>query len=827
MPQFGDVLYEYDITTGTNIVAGYHSIKETYSDHVILKTFDKIGRLKYVENNGEKTTYTYDDRGNKEKVEYHSKAYETFQYNGNCSVIVIENRKPNGKLIDRFEYTYNTLGKQATLTHSKDATLTNGKEMTEYKYDSLGRLIQVDEPGEADTAYVYDKAGNMRVEAKTDGQGAIIREFKYVDPKTGKQSHRLYETTTDRMGALGSAIRLSVDVKEQKNDYDGKNQLVKTMVDGKVVENVYNGLGQRVSKKVGDKTTRYLYSGKNVIAEANGDGFITAKNVHGSTLISREASGEKFNYMFNARGDVVTLLSSSGEIKAEYEYDAFGNPIENIGKADNPYRYAAYMYDEETDMYYLNARMYDSKLVRFMQEDSYRGDRLDPLSLNLYTYTHNDPINYYDPSGHKRRVNSMIYSQLSEKNRKNVILDDKQSNKVKIPKSTSKPKSSNKNKSKNKNRGRSSNKGRLPDNVFSNNTKQNNDKRVNAMIYSQLSPEIRKHYIMDDTVDGKTSGHRVWSNVISKRSKSDGESGPKTSADPVTNTPASSEQGNANVLPTDKTGSSTVTQQDTATVEASNADNIDTEGKVNQAEIEGAIWEQEQGGSTIKKKKTDSDEPEEDDYDDDYSSFGVDISGGSVIAEYERKRVQEALSKYIDWRDVGTFFNVTISMGGFADIALEFVKFNGDDEVKLSSWVTHTWLGKEYGYPTDYERYFVYAIAGGSVPLDSDRIDKLLNFDLSKYKFKFSGVSAMLGVISAKYGDFSDPADYNGRFDVVSTSANYIIASAATDPNNISETAGVGLTSSKIPGISSGICYYSLIPQIHTEKITDQILSIM
>ncbi len=50
--------------------------------------------------------------------------------------------------------------------------------------------------------------------------------------------------------------------------------------------------------------------------------------------------------------------------------------------------------------YYLKARMYDPVTARFMQEDTYRGKDEDPLSLNLYTYCHNNPIEYYDPTGH-------------------------------------------------------------------------------------------------------------------------------------------------------------------------------------------------------------------------------------------------------------------------------------------------------------------------------------------------------------------------------------------------------------------------------------------
>ncbi len=44
--------------------------------------------------------------------------------------------------------------------------------------------------------------------------------------------------------------------------------------------------------------------------------------------------------------------------------------------------------------------MYDPKIARFLQEDTYRGNSNDPLSLNLYTYCANNPMVYYDPTGH-------------------------------------------------------------------------------------------------------------------------------------------------------------------------------------------------------------------------------------------------------------------------------------------------------------------------------------------------------------------------------------------------------------------------------------------
>jgi vacuolar-type H+-ATPase subunit H len=51
-------------------------------------------------------------------------------------------------------------------------------------------------------------------------------------------------------------------------------------------------------------------------------------------------------------------------------------------------------------MYYLRARFYDPRDRRFVSEDSYWGQENNPLSLNRYTYCHNDPVNFIDPSGH-------------------------------------------------------------------------------------------------------------------------------------------------------------------------------------------------------------------------------------------------------------------------------------------------------------------------------------------------------------------------------------------------------------------------------------------
>ncbi len=83
-----------------------------------------------------------------------------------------------------------------------------------------------------------------------------------------------------------------------------------------------------------------------------------------------------------------------------YEYDAFGREWDAVATDNNPFRYCGEYYDKRTETVYLRARYYDSAYGRFTQQDGWQyADANDPLSLNLYTYCWNNPVNMVDPSG--------------------------------------------------------------------------------------------------------------------------------------------------------------------------------------------------------------------------------------------------------------------------------------------------------------------------------------------------------------------------------------------------------------------------------------------
>jgi len=111
------------------------------------------------------------------------------------------------------------------------------------------------------------------------------------------------------------------------------------------------------------------------------------------TTAQQEGAESLEYYLFNAHGDVVGLTDQNGNMRKQYDYDAWGNEKNPDPNDTNVWRYAGEMYEKETGTYYLRARAYNPMIGRFTSEDVARD------GLNWYTYCANNPLNFIDPSG--------------------------------------------------------------------------------------------------------------------------------------------------------------------------------------------------------------------------------------------------------------------------------------------------------------------------------------------------------------------------------------------------------------------------------------------
>lgn len=175
----------------------------------------------------------------------------------------------------------------------------------------------------------------------------------------------------------------------------------------------------RVSKTVGGVTTRYpsnlyehssatttkhLYLGDTLVASVNGTGTTTA-----STTWAYQDHLNSTRVVTNEDGDPIQSLS----------YTPFGAQESNVASTSiqQSNRYIGQVYDEESDLSYLQARMYNGANGKFLSQDPtflaigdnqklqtlIQRDQTEvlknPQSLNSYSYALNNPITFKDPEG--------------------------------------------------------------------------------------------------------------------------------------------------------------------------------------------------------------------------------------------------------------------------------------------------------------------------------------------------------------------------------------------------------------------------------------------
>lgn len=421
------------------------------------RTYDKLNRLVDVKNGSDASTlYTYDANGNQKDVTYPNQVKEAFTYNKNNRLKTLVNSL-SGVVKDSYAYTYDGNSNQTSKTETTQGVM---KGTTNFTYDVLNRLSTVNEPSGKATAFTYDAAGNRESKRVTDGAQDSTTNYSYNEQNrlmstVETKSVVSRNTTTYTYDPNGNMIRKSLEQTKKvdpsnlanpefgmfiygqpNNDpriaaivngtaeyeYDGWNQLIKAKTGTQTLDYSYDGDGYRTSKTVDGQMTRYVYEDGEVSLELDKQGKQLARNVRGTNLISREAGADKMYYVYNGHADVTGMIDAAGKTRATFDYDAFGNPdasrtqyydtngsiVTAASATKSPFRYAGYMYDEETDLYYLNSRYYNADIARFISEDTYYGELADPLSLNLYTYVNNEPIMYDDPMGHLPSLSSIV-----------------------------------------------------------------------------------------------------------------------------------------------------------------------------------------------------------------------------------------------------------------------------------------------------------------------------------------------------------------------------------------------------------------------------------
>ena len=330
-------------------------------------------------------------------------------YGTNSTTPLVKKIAQNGV---SFEYEYDTRG---NITSEERGDLT-----TTYQYDALGQLIRVNDPHENATwVYNYDRGGNITSKVKyaytTGTVGTAIETIPYVyGDSNWKDKLTSYNGQTITYDAIGNPLNDGT----WTYTWQAGRQLKQMSAEGTSVSFKYDHNGMRVQKVVEQswypETTNYTYHGKLLthmtVDYTDFDEVAHQDEMHFFYDVMSKPFVVKFNeetyiYLHNSLGDIVGLLDSAGNPVVEYKYDVWGKLLsitgthsDTLGKR-NPFRYRGYIYDPETEFYYLNCRYYSPKLKRFISSEEPIHDTSDPLEPNTFAYCFNDPLNNVDEDG--------------------------------------------------------------------------------------------------------------------------------------------------------------------------------------------------------------------------------------------------------------------------------------------------------------------------------------------------------------------------------------------------------------------------------------------
>ncbi len=318
-----------------------------------------------------------------------------------------------------YKYIYDTLG---NITNIQKKNGTAYKDLYYYEYDAMNQLVyEKDFEKSQIHEYLYDTGGNIVVEyihdVGTNGIPTNTKQIRYqYDDSNWTDKLTSYNGQAITYDSIGNPLTYRDGM---TMTWQNGRQLASLKKGSNNISYSYDSNNIRISKTVNGVKYTYEYLNGMLLYETRGESkFYYSYDTSGilySVKYTLTDSSELLTYYFthNSRGDIIGIYNGEGTLKAQYEYDAWGNVTSitdgngnaitsatHIGNL-NPFRYRGYYYDSETGLYYLMSRYYDPVTHRFINADDSDVIVLsqDLNDKNLFAYTDNNPIICIDDGG--------------------------------------------------------------------------------------------------------------------------------------------------------------------------------------------------------------------------------------------------------------------------------------------------------------------------------------------------------------------------------------------------------------------------------------------
>jgi RHS repeat-associated protein len=410
--------YKYDYDLNNNLTKLVCKIGD--STWTTIYTYDKDNRPTVTTlHNGKTITDTYDIIGRITRrrlgIPTNYDTDITYIAGANGSKTALVSTYKNGGDA-KYNYTYDANG-NITQIWRGNGTFASATEKYSYSYDAANQLIRENlyygagNSNNATYTYTYDSWGNILTKKQhaystgSAGHGIVVANYGYTN-STWKDQLTSYNNQSITYDAMGNPISyLGATL-----SWNGK-QLTGYSKTGTNVTYAYNEDGLRTQKTYNGTTTNYYYNGSVLIGMQSGNTVqrfsydAQGKVVAVDYSENGGSSYTTYYYLRNAQGDIVKLIDGNRNTVVEYTYDSWGKILATTGSlattlgANQPFRYRGYVYDTETQCYYLQSRYYNPETCRFISSDVLLSTGQGVIGHNAYAYCGNNPIANSDPLG--------------------------------------------------------------------------------------------------------------------------------------------------------------------------------------------------------------------------------------------------------------------------------------------------------------------------------------------------------------------------------------------------------------------------------------------
>lgn len=155
----------------------------------------------------------------------------------------------------------------------------------------------------------------------------------------------------------------------------------------------YDEAGQRTLKVEGGVTTYYFFPEYEEQVAGGTTSSVNYYFMNGTRVAQSTATEGVEYYHADHLGSAVKITDNTGAVILALAYGPCEEDAFELGSDGIRYRYTDQEKEGIADLYYYDTRYYDTRLGRFLSQDSI----LD--GLNRYAYCYNNPIKYTDPTG--------------------------------------------------------------------------------------------------------------------------------------------------------------------------------------------------------------------------------------------------------------------------------------------------------------------------------------------------------------------------------------------------------------------------------------------